>query len=407
MAARYSSLQFKEVSMENKSIDVPLTVTPVEGEVPVKPVDHLIGLDRDLVLFCLSQSILKRRALKNTAFADIADQNNSDDDNNDESLLFSLTSDFKLRMPLLSMNNMFRKSNLYFMCKRKTLKPTYFIHQGIDKIRGKQVPFCRRKYIPPRDVIEFNVCNGDTVWSVDIDYPLHNVTRRSAAKKDNWGSSHFLNMIQDVIQKPEKHENVRFHINPEPNISFGAMEQAKRSLVEDPEGESGSLREVDDAFEDYLILEIKEIKNNYNFFYIRDCVLVRNREMSAEDFHLIAKDLKMAQLFALCTAGKLDAAKKMYIQYKPFLDIDSFLTKDSWCILQHAAYHGYLEMVMWLVNDTYATVAIESSDGWNPLHCACKSGVLHIYILIMCRAHLCSRIRTTFQYIHVHLWSHF
>ena len=395
-----------------------------------KPVDHLLGLDKDLVLFCLSQSILKRRALKFTSFADIDAQNLSDEDDGDPYPIFPLICDYKLKMPLLSMNNMFRKTGLHFLCRRKTIKQTYCLHEGVDKIKGKLIPFCRKKYVPPRDVIEFHLCNGITVWSVDIDYDLHNVTKRSTSKKDNWNNLMFLNMIQDVIQKSENYENVRFHINPETNISFSGSRDGKdfknnkkiekkskyvRSDVvvtstnsnnlnnnlydnlsshsidsNSSTGSNGSTDartskaatfkqkpkkiEIDELFEEDLIFEIKEIKNNFNFFYIRNCVLIRNREMNVTDFNLLGEDLKRNQLFALCCAGKLEEARRMFSEYSSYLDVNIILSENGWTILQHASYHGYFEMVKWLVIETNAIISLCSSDGWSALHCACKSG---------------------------------
>jgi hypothetical protein len=298
------------------------------------------------------------------------------------------TIDYKLKMPLLVLNMNLTRKQLYFLCRRKTLKPSYFIHQGIDKKKGKLTPFIRRKYVESRDVIEFVVSDKSSVWGVDIDYNIHNVLRKNGTKDESWDINFFLDRIQDLIQQSSKYNLVRYTIrldtdnhddneedkNQQSKLTSRTITRNNSDTKMDTEN-----NETDISIEEDLILEIKEMKDHVNHYYLQKCKLKKYDafDMSLKEFMTTSKDLKMDEFCSFCRVGKLQKAKSLYEHYNAFIDIDGLVTDDSYCALQYSTCYGHLDIATWLINDLNASVSTKSSDGWNSLHIACKHGKVY------------------------------
>lgn len=80
--------------------------------------------------------------------------------------------DYSLKMPFLTVNieainnnddhngNSNINNKIYFLCKRKKIKPNFIMQEGMSTKKGHSIPFSRKKYVEAKDVIELHVNIG-------------------------------------------------------------------------------------------------------------------------------------------------------------------------------------------------------------------------------------------------------
>lgn len=194
----------------------------------------------------------------------------------------------------------------------------------------------RKKFVSPYDYIEIEICDGTDVWEGEITFSDHNVQRkRAGGRDDTWDSATFIFSVIDAIQNSLDREKISFRYKFE---------------------------------ESSMILDIVENDGGVIKKYLNNCRLEMAEEEYVSEFLNTFHDLNFHSFVNAARAGNAAKVKTRLLQ-----DIDLNATDAiGWTPLQHAAFGGHLDIVIWLVDEQGANVNGCIDSSWAPAHCAAR-----------------------------------
>jgi hypothetical protein len=231
----------------------------------------------------------------------------------------------------------------YLVLSKRRIIPAYTTMEKRDGPRRPE----RKMLHPSREVFDIYMTDRTSVWYVEITYGVHNITRkRPGGRDETWPEEKFLDEIQSCIQYPFKNRFLLFKVK-------GGVDENDKTIA----------------------LDVRQKKGDTVMNYMQACVL---DIVPPEQAHVVISEaVTLENTIASFYAGRGNLKRlKMYTENG--CDLSS-VGDGHWTLLQLAAYHGYMEIVTYLITEKQADLNIRSRDGLDALFCAIKGGHFEIF----------------------------